>query len=131
MKTPKERDTLDLLELVCQLHSRSLNTGTKEIHDAYMEARQELERRIRAQNHRTNTANEYIRNYMRKHIPVLLFTIVCALIFGGLLCKLFPHKRPVMVAVTFIAWLCSALIYLTLAEILDDIDPENNKGTIL
>ena len=50
MKTPKERDTLDLLELVCQLHSRSLNTGTKAMHDAYVEARQELESRIVANN---------------------------------------------------------------------------------
>lgn len=50
MKTPKERDTLDLIELVCQLHSRSLNTGTKVMHDAYVEARQELESRIVANN---------------------------------------------------------------------------------
>jgi hypothetical protein len=50
MKTPKERDTLDLLELVCQLHSRSLNAGTKAMHDAYVEARQELESRIVANN---------------------------------------------------------------------------------
>jgi hypothetical protein len=46
MKTPKERDSIDLLELVCQLHSRSLSTGTKETHDAYVEARQALESRI-------------------------------------------------------------------------------------
>ena len=49
-KPVKERDTLDLLELVCQLHSRSLNIGTKEMHDAYVEARQELESRIVANN---------------------------------------------------------------------------------
>lgn len=41
-----ERTTLDLLELVCQLHARSLMYMTKEMHDASAEARQELERRI-------------------------------------------------------------------------------------
>ena len=41
-----ERNTLDLLELVCQLHARSLMYKTKEMHDASVEARQELERRI-------------------------------------------------------------------------------------
>jgi len=49
-KLVESRDTLDLLELVCQLHSRSLNVGTKEMHDAYVEARQELESRIVANN---------------------------------------------------------------------------------
>ena len=42
----KERDTLSLLELVCQLHSRALMHPSKEMHDAYIEARRELEERI-------------------------------------------------------------------------------------
>jgi len=46
MKTVKERDDLDLLELVCELHSRSIMYMTKELHDASIEARQELESRI-------------------------------------------------------------------------------------
>lgn len=46
IKTPKERDNMDLLELVCQLHSRALRVGTKEMHDAYLEARVELEYRL-------------------------------------------------------------------------------------
>lgn len=46
MKTVKERDDLDLLTLVCELHARSLMYMTKELHDANVEARQELESRI-------------------------------------------------------------------------------------
>jgi len=46
LKTPAERDNLDLLELVCQLHHRSIMAGTREMHDAYMEARLELESRL-------------------------------------------------------------------------------------
>ena len=46
MKTPKERDNLDLLTLVCELSGRSAMHGTKELHDAYMEARKELETRF-------------------------------------------------------------------------------------
>lgn len=47
----EKRDTLDLLELVCQLHSRALNQPkSKNMHDAYVEARQEMERRIKANN---------------------------------------------------------------------------------
>lgn len=50
-KTVEERDTLDLLELVCQLHSRALNQPrNKDMHDAYVEARQEMERRIKVNN---------------------------------------------------------------------------------
>jgi len=45
-KPVKERDTKDLLELVCQLHSRALNFPSKEMHDAYVEARNELESRL-------------------------------------------------------------------------------------
>jgi len=48
MKTPKERSTPDLLELVVELHARGLNYPSKEMHDAYWEARRELERRIGA-----------------------------------------------------------------------------------
>jgi len=47
MKTPKERDTLDLLELVCQLHYRSIAYPSKAMHDACIEARKELEARIK------------------------------------------------------------------------------------
>lgn len=46
MKTLKERDDLDLLELVCQLHCRSVMHISKEMHDASIEARKELESRI-------------------------------------------------------------------------------------
>ncbi len=47
MKTPKERDNLDLLELVCELHTRSwTRPSNKGMHDAYIEARQELESRL-------------------------------------------------------------------------------------
>jgi len=49
MKTPKERDNKDLLELVCQLHNRALRFPTKEMHDAYLEARAELETRFVSQ----------------------------------------------------------------------------------
>lgn len=48
IKTPNERDTADLLELVCQLHSRALAYPSKEMHDSYIEARRVLERRIGA-----------------------------------------------------------------------------------
>jgi len=43
---PKELDNLKLLELVCQLHSRALMYPSKEMHDAYIEARTELEKRL-------------------------------------------------------------------------------------
>ena len=47
IKTLQERDSLDLLELVCQLHSRVLlNMNNIEMHNSYMEARKELENRI-------------------------------------------------------------------------------------
>lgn len=47
-KTPQERDNLDLLETVCQLHSRALMYQTKPLHDAYIEHRKELETRLLA-----------------------------------------------------------------------------------
>tara|TARA_X000001382_G_scaffold123112_1_gene106589 strand:- start:2196 stop:2525 length:330 start_codon:yes stop_codon:yes gene_type:complete len=51
LKPVEERNTLDLLELVCQLHSRALNNPrSKNMHDAYVEARQEMERRIKVNN---------------------------------------------------------------------------------
>lgn len=47
MKSVKERDNLDLLELVCQLHSRAVNqTHNQLMHDAYVEARKEMESRL-------------------------------------------------------------------------------------
>lgn len=46
VKPVKERDTLDLLNLVCELHARALVYGTKELHDASVEARKELESRL-------------------------------------------------------------------------------------
>ena len=50
-KSVESRDTLDLLELVCQLHSRALNQPrNKNMHDAYVETRQEMERRIKVNN---------------------------------------------------------------------------------
>lgn len=45
-KPVKERDNHDLLELVLQLHSRSLQHPSKEMHDAYVEARTEMESRL-------------------------------------------------------------------------------------
>lgn len=42
----KERDNLNLLELVCQLHSRALLFPSRKMHDAYIEARKELETRL-------------------------------------------------------------------------------------
>jgi len=45
-KTPKERDNLDLLELVCELNGRSLLHATEKLHDAYWEARNELALRL-------------------------------------------------------------------------------------
>lgn len=50
MKTVKERDDLDLLTLVCELHARSMAAGTKVLHDASVEAREELESRLKAYN---------------------------------------------------------------------------------
>lgn len=47
MKTVKERDDLDLLELVCELHARSVMYINKDTHDASVEARQELESRLK------------------------------------------------------------------------------------
>ena len=45
---PKELSDLDLLELVCQLHSRALNQpDSREMHDAYIEAREEMESRLK------------------------------------------------------------------------------------
>lgn len=47
MKKVTERTTLDLLELTLQLHSRSLACPkSKDLHDAYVEARSELDKRI-------------------------------------------------------------------------------------
>ena len=48
MKTVKERDDLDLLELSHQLHARSIRSMNKAQHDAYVEARTEVERRIKS-----------------------------------------------------------------------------------
>lgn len=56
-KPVKERDNLDLLELVCQLHSRALNFPSKEMHDSYMEARNELELRLTPPAHTEVTVN--------------------------------------------------------------------------
>lgn len=46
MKTPKERNTLDLIELVCELSVRNINFPSEEMHNAYWEARKELESRV-------------------------------------------------------------------------------------
>ena len=47
MKKVEERTTPDLLELTLQLHSRALNQpNNKEMHEAYVEASQELEKRL-------------------------------------------------------------------------------------
>lgn len=47
IKPVKDRTDLNLLELVCQLHARSLRAGTKEMHEASREARVELENRLK------------------------------------------------------------------------------------
>lgn len=47
IKELKDRDDLDLLELVCQLHSRSsTNPQNEKMHESYVEARKELESRL-------------------------------------------------------------------------------------
>jgi hypothetical protein len=46
IKSPKEGDSIDLLELVCQLHSRALAYPSEDMHNAYIEARNELEKRL-------------------------------------------------------------------------------------
>lgn len=43
----KERTDLDLLELVCQLHSRALQYPSEGMHNAYVEARTEMESRLK------------------------------------------------------------------------------------
>lgn len=46
-KPVKERDNLDLLELVCQTHSKAaMYWNNKEMHNAYVEARMEMESRL-------------------------------------------------------------------------------------
>ena len=45
-KPVKERDNIDLLELVCQLYVRAYHFPSKDMHDAYIEARTELEIRL-------------------------------------------------------------------------------------
>ena len=75
IKTPKERDSIDLLELVCQLHSRSLMHQTKILHDAYVEARQELESRItNIESEKQKEAVEF-GEWTRKHDLFIEFTI--------------------------------------------------------
>ena len=47
MKKVEERTNLDLLELTLQLHSRAINLpNNREMHEASVEARQELEKRL-------------------------------------------------------------------------------------
>lgn len=48
-KPVKERHNLDLLQLVCELYSKALAYPSKEMHDAYVEARLELENRLAPQ----------------------------------------------------------------------------------
>lgn len=51
MKKVEERTNLDLLELTLQLHSRAVSQPhNKEMHDASVEARQELEKRLQVNN---------------------------------------------------------------------------------
>lgn len=59
MKTPKERDTLDLLQLVCELSVRNINFPSEEMHNAYWEARKELESRI-SENKIANPTTDFI-----------------------------------------------------------------------
>ena len=47
IKPVKDRDNNDLLELTLQLHNRALAYPSKEMHDAYIQARTELETRFK------------------------------------------------------------------------------------
>ncbi len=47
-KELKDRDNLDLFELICELSGRNALHNTKSLHDAYFEARNEFEKRLRA-----------------------------------------------------------------------------------
>ena len=46
LKSPKERDTMDLINLVCELSGRLSMHANKQLHEAFWEARKELESRI-------------------------------------------------------------------------------------
>jgi|GEM_PF-3923434 len=69
LKPIKKRNTLDLLELVCQLHCRAAsNPKSKITHNAYVKARQEMEHRIKANDNAladTNKESELWRNFIR------------------------------------------------------------------
>lgn len=62
MKTVKDGDDLDLLELSHQLHARSICSNNKEQHDAYVEARAEVERRIKAYKDGLEKANRMLKD---------------------------------------------------------------------
>lgn len=47
MKKVKDRTNLELLELTLQLHSRCIDQPkNKQMHEAYIEARREIEKRL-------------------------------------------------------------------------------------
>ncbi len=48
MKELKDRDNLDLFGLVCELSGRYALWNTETLHDAFFEAKNELEKRIKA-----------------------------------------------------------------------------------
>lgn len=59
----KELSDANLLELVCQLHSRSgINFRSKEMHDAYVEARVELDFRLKGYAARIRQLEDGIKN---------------------------------------------------------------------
>lgn len=63
-KPVKERDSLDLLELVCQLRGRSVNFPSKEIHNAYVEARTELESRLSKSQPVSSSVEDAAKEYL-------------------------------------------------------------------
>jgi len=84
MKTLRERSNTDLLELVLQLHARSfMQTNNRYMHDAYMEARSEMETRLAIDNkvdaylHKSecgarDTGNHCINCYTAKECQLLI-----------------------------------------------------------
>ena len=58
MKELKDRDNLDLFELVCELSGCYALWNTETLHDAFFEARNELEKRIKVLEKERNELKE-------------------------------------------------------------------------
>ena len=63
MKTVKERDDLNLLELSHQLHARTIFSNEKAQHDAYVEARTEVERRMKHNKDKLDEAKALLKYF--------------------------------------------------------------------